>query len=59
MSSPVRPGGGNCDAMRSAGWNRGVRRNGGTYRAAWNDAEVRTYGMNTARDGDKDGHACE
>ena len=55
---PVR-GYRNCDAMRAAGWNRGVRRNGGSYRAAWNDAEVRTYGMNTARDGDKDGHACE
>lgn len=45
--------------MRAAGWNRGVRRNGGTYRAAWNDAEARTYEANTARDGDKDGHACE
>ena len=55
---PVR-GYRNCAAMRAAGWNRGVRRNGGTYRAAWNDAEARTYEANTARDGDKDGHACE
>ena len=55
---PVR-GYRNCAAMRAAGWNRGVRRNGGTYRAAWNDAEARTYQANTARDGDKDGYACE
>lgn len=55
---PVR-GYRNCAAMRAAGWNRGVRRNGGTYRAAWNDAEARTYEVNTARDRDKDGHACE
>ena len=49
----------NCDAMRSAGWNRGVNRNGGTYRASWNDAERRTYGLNTHSDRDDDGHACE
>lgn len=29
----------NCPAMREAGWNRGVNRNGGTYRASWDDAE--------------------
>ncbi len=50
---------GNCGALRAAGWDRGVNRNGGTYRAAWNDAEMRTYGLNGARDRDRDGHACE
>ena len=49
----------NCDAMRAAGWTRGVNQNGGTYQDAWDDAERRTYGLNTARDRDKDGHACE
>ena len=49
----------NCDAMRAAGWVRGVNRNGGTYRPSWNDAEIRTYNLNTTRDRDKDGHACE
>ena len=48
-----------CDAMHSAGWTLGVNRNGGTYNAAWNDAEIQTYNMNTARDRDGDGHACE
>ena len=32
---------------------------GGTYRDAWDDAEMRTYGLNGARDRDQDGHACE
>ena len=45
--------------MRDAGWNRGVNRNGGTYRAAWDEAEKDTYALNTARDRDGDGHACE
>ena len=49
----------NCDAMRDAGWNRGVNRNGGTYRAAWDEVEKDTYALNTARDRDRDGHACE
>ena len=49
----------NCDAMHTAGWERGVNRNGGTYDAAWNDAEIQTYSLNTARDRDGDGHACE
>lgn len=49
----------NCASMRSAGWNRGVNRNGGTYRDSWDDAEMRTYNLNTARDRDMDGHACE
>lgn len=49
----------NCAAMRDAGWNRGVNRDGGTYRAAWDDAEKDTYALNTARDRDRDGHACE
>ena len=49
----------NCTAMRSAGWNRGVNRNGGTYRASWDDAESRTYDLNTHSDRDDDGHACE
>ena len=49
----------NCDAMRDAGWNRGVNRSGGTYRAAWDEAEKDTYALNTARDRDRDGHACE
>jgi hypothetical protein len=49
----------NCAALRSAGWTLGVRRNGGTYRDSWDAAERRTYSLNPARDGDKDGHACE
>lgn len=49
----------NCTLMREAGWNRGVNRNGGTYRDSWDDAERRTYGLNTSRDRDGDGHACE
>lgn len=49
----------NCSAMRAAGWTRGVNRDGGTYQAAWNEAERRTYALNTARDRDGDGHACE
>ena len=49
----------NCAAMRLAGWTRGVSRDGGTYRDSWDDAEVRTYGLNTSRDRDRDGRACE
>ena len=49
----------NCTEMRGAGWNRGVNRNGGTYRASWDDAERRTYNLNTKSDRDDDGHACE
>ena len=49
----------NCASMRSAGWNRGVNRNGGTYRDSWDAAEQRTYSLNTGRDRDNDGHACE
>ena len=49
----------NCTLMRSAGWNRGVNVNGGTYRDSWDDAEKRTYALNTSRDRDGDGHACE
>ena len=45
--------------MRGAGWNRGVNRNGGTYRPSWDDAEGRTYNLNTKSDRDNDGHACE
>ena len=49
----------NCTLMRAAGWDRGVNVNGGTYQPAWDDAERRTYQMNTGRDRDRDGHACE
>lgn len=49
----------NCASMREAGWSSGVNRNGGTYRDSWNDAEIRTYNLNGARDRDGDGHACE
>ena len=49
----------NCDAMRQAGWAKGVNRLGGTYQDAWDDAESQTYALNTARDRDNDGHACE
>ena len=48
-----------CNAMRAAGWTRGVNRDGGTYQTAWNEAEKQTYALNTARDRDRDGHACE
>lgn len=49
----------NGGAMREAGWSRGVNRNGGTYQEAWNEAEKRTYELNTAQDRAKDGYACE
>jgi len=49
----------NCAMLRSAGWSRGVQRNGGSYASAWNAAERRTYALNTGRDRDGDGHACE
>ena len=49
----------NCTALREAGWNRGVNRNGGTYRDEWDDAERRTYNLNESKDRDNDGHACE
>ena len=49
----------NCTAMRAGGWNKGVNRSGGTYRNSWDDAERRTYNLNTKSDRDKDGHACE
>lgn len=49
----------NCAAMHDAGWNLGVNQNGGTYRSEWDDAEKQTYSLNTARDRDRDGHACE
>ena len=49
----------NCALLRRAGWDRGVRRDAGSYRNGWNDAERRTYALNTGRDGDGDGHACE
>ena len=34
-------------------------RNGGTYQDSWDDAEGRTYNLNTSSDRDNDGHACE
>lgn len=50
----------NCTELRNAGWTKGVNRNGGTYQyRSWDDPERRTYSMNTARDRDNDGHACE
>ena len=49
----------NCDAMRQAGWTKGVNGLGGTYEDAWDEAETQTYALNTARDRDNDGHACE
>ena len=49
----------NCAAMRSAGWSRGVNRDGGTYEDARAAAERATYTLNTARDRYKDGRACE
>ena len=48
-----------CADMHAAGWNRGVNRHGGTYRASWDAAERETYALNTSRDRDGDGHACE
>ena len=36
-----------------------MNRNGGTYRPSWDDAEERTYDLNTKSDRDNDGHACE
>ena len=48
-----------CTEMR-VDWPKGVNKNGGTYSEAWNDAEKRTYEMNSANlDRDKDSHACE
>ena len=45
----------NYDAMRAAGWTRGVNLNGGTYQQpAREDAERRTYGLNTAPDREMD-----
>ena len=29
------------------------------YRNGWDDAKQRTYALNTERDRDGDGHACE
>ena len=50
----------NCTAMRDAGWNKGVNRNGGTYQwRSWDQPERETYDLNTSSDRDKDGHACE
>ncbi len=49
----------NCTLMRTAGWTQGVNINGGTYRPEWDSAERQTYQMNTGRDRDRDGHACE
>ena len=49
----------NCAMLRRAGWNGGVRRDGGSYGNGWDEAERRTYALNTARDRDGDGHACE
>ena len=49
----------NCATLREAGWNRGVQRNGGSYQRGWNAAERETYRLNTGRDRDNDGHACE
>lgn len=49
----------NCAMLRRAGWNRGVQGSGGTYRDAWDAAERQTYALNTGRDRDGDGHACE
>ena len=48
-----------CSAMRRAGWIHGVRRDGEMYRVEWDKAERDTYWLNTGRDGDGDGHACE
>ena len=48
-----------CQAMRDAGWIRGVNQNGGTYQESWDDSERETYSLNTARDRNMDGHACD
>ena len=48
-----------CEALRGAGWSRGLNRDGGTYGAAWDEAEKMAYARNTDRDGDRDGIACE
>ncbi len=48
-----------CTEMR-ADWPKGVNKNGGTYYESWNDAEKRTYEMNSSNlDRDNDSHACE
>ncbi len=48
-----------CAEMR-VDWPKGVNKNGGTYSEAWNNAEKRTYEMNSANlDRDNDSHACE
>ncbi len=48
-----------CAEMH-ADWPKGVNKSGGTYQDAWNNAEIRTYEMNSANlDRDKDSHACE
>ena len=48
-----------CAEMR-VDWPKGVNKNGGTYYEAWDDAEKRTYEMNSASlDRDNDSHACE
>ena len=50
----------NCTALREAGWDKGVNENGGTYDwRSWDAPERDTYDLNTSRDRDKDGHACE
>ena len=48
-----------CDEMHKAGWKEGVNRAGGTYKTSWDKPEMETYSLNTSRDRDKDGHACE
>ena len=53
-----------CEVLQLRGDARGrmgswCQPEGGTYQDAWDDAERRTYQLNTARDRDKDGHACE
>ena len=48
-----------CAEMR-VDWPKGVNKNGGTYYQAWDDAEKRTYDMNSTNlDRDNDSHACE
>lgn len=50
----------NCTALKEAGWDKGVNENGGTYQwRSWDVPEEETYDLNTSRDRDKDGHACE
>ena len=49
-----------CTAMKAAGWNRGASKNGGSYDwRSWDVPERETYELNTSRDRDRDGHACE